>query len=359
MSKPARERKLERKKESTNFGTWNVRGNTDSIGKLEDISSDLRKRKISVCALQETFNSRVGQTRLENGDLFIFFGRQANLRGGLGFYIHADWVHAIGSSRAASERISILRFSFDTKVVLRDQTATPHNFSDLVFINAYGHTMHNGTPEMVHGFFHELEAVYRNERRGSDLIFVMGDFNAKIGVRQSEMDEAFMGPHGKGVRNANGDILRDFLESTSLYLANTHFNHRPMQIATWHGGRPSAAAERRGDDYRRHQPGLHNQLNYIAVPKRMLPLFTDARAFLPHNQVHRTDHSLVVATVRIHSIYRLKNSREQKRSSGNTVRWWKTWMPGKNSNRSLVDTSGSCERKRRRQSSRRHRDMIK
>jgi hypothetical protein len=139
--------------------------------------------------------------------------------------------------------------------------------------------MHNGTPEMVHGFFHELETVCRNERRGSDLIFVMGDFNAKIGVRQSEMDEAFMGPHGKGVRNANGDILRDFLESTSLYLANTHFNHRPMQIATWHGGRPSAAAERRGDDYRRHQPGLHNQFDYIAVPKRMLPLFTDARAF--------------------------------------------------------------------------------
>jgi len=168
-----------------------------------------------------------------------------------------------------------------------------------------------------------------------------------------------MGPHGKGVRNTNGDILRDFLESTSLYLANTHFNHRPMQIATWHGGRPSAAAERRGDDYRRHQPGLHNQLDYIAVPKRMLPLFTDARAFLPHNQVHRTDHSLVVATVRIHSIYRLKNSREQKRLSGKTVRWWKTWMPGENSNKSLVDKSGSCERKRRRQSSRRHRDMIK
>ena len=119
MSKPARERKLDRKRESTSFGTWNVRKNTDSIGKLEDISSDLRKRKISACALQETFNSRVGQTRLENGYLFIFFGRQANLRGGLGFYIHADWVHAIGSSRAASERISILRFSFDTKVVLR------------------------------------------------------------------------------------------------------------------------------------------------------------------------------------------------------------------------------------------------
>ena len=110
MSKPARERKLERKRESTNFGTWNVRGNTDSLAKLEEISSDLRRRKISVCALQETFNSRVGEMRLENGDLFIFFGRQANARGGFAFFIHADWVHAIGSSRAVSERISVLRF---------------------------------------------------------------------------------------------------------------------------------------------------------------------------------------------------------------------------------------------------------
>ena len=99
MSKPARERKLQRKMESANFGTWNVRGNTDSVAKLEVISSDLRKRKISVCALQETFNSRVGDVRLENGDLFIFFGRQANQRGGLAFYIHAEWAHAVGSSR--------------------------------------------------------------------------------------------------------------------------------------------------------------------------------------------------------------------------------------------------------------------
>ena len=306
MSKPARERKLQRKMESANFGTWNVRGNTDSVAKLEVISSDLRKRKISVCALQETFNSRVGDVRLENGDLFIFFGRQANQRGGLAFYIHAEWAHAVGSSRGVSERISVLRFSFDTQVVLRGQSAPPHNFKHLVLINAYGHTMHNGTPEMVRGFFHELETVYRDERRGSDLIFVMGDFNAKIGGRISEEDANFMGLYGKGVRNANGEELRDFLESTSLYLANTHFNHRPMQIATWHGGRPSAAAERREDNYRRQQPGLHNQLDYIAVPKRMLPLFTDARAFLPHNQAHRTDHSLLVAKVRIHSIYRLK-----------------------------------------------------
>ena len=34
--------------------------------------------------------------------------------------------------------------------------------------------------------------------------------------------------------------------------------------------------------------------------------------FLPHAQVHRTDHSLVVATVRIHSIYRLKNLSGEK-----------------------------------------------
>ena len=71
--------------------------------------------------------------------------------------------------------------------------------------------------------------------------------------------------------------------------------------------RASAAAANRFHDPRQNQPGLHNQLDYIAVPKQMSPLLTDARVFLPHVQVHRTDHSLVVATVRIHSIYRLKN----------------------------------------------------
>ena len=86
MQKGARERKLDRKAESANFGTWNVRGNCDSVVDLEVISRDLRKRNISVCALQETFNPRVGQTTLENGDLFIFFGRQRNSRGGLAFY---------------------------------------------------------------------------------------------------------------------------------------------------------------------------------------------------------------------------------------------------------------------------------
>ena len=80
-------------------------------------------------------------------------------------------------------------------------------------------------------------------------------------------------------------------------------------------GRASAAAENRPHDPRQNQPGLHNQLDYIAVPKRMLPLLTDARGFLPHVQVHRTDHSLVVATVRIRSSYRLKKLSGAKRQA--------------------------------------------
>ena len=55
----------------------------------------------------------------------------------------------------------------------------------------------------------------------------MGDFNARLGNKIQE-EEDFMGEHGKGTRNAKGDMLKEFLEETKLYVANTNFRHRPI-----------------------------------------------------------------------------------------------------------------------------------
>ena len=81
-----------------------------------------------------------------------------------------------------------------------------------------------------------------------------------------------MGSYGKSrsVRNENGNNLKELAESEGLYLINTHFKLRDTQIATWNGGRPAKD---------RFTPGLHNQIDYILVPKRAVKLVTDARAF--------------------------------------------------------------------------------
>ena len=106
-----------------------------------------------------------------------------------------------------------------------------------------------------------------------------------------------MGVYGKSHsrRNANGHNLKELAESEGLYLINTHFKFRDTHIATWHGGRP-----KRG----RCTPGLHNQIDYILVPKRVVKLVTNARAITGLR--HRSDQAIVVMKIQLGELYKMR-----------------------------------------------------
>jgi hypothetical protein len=63
-------------------------------------------------------------------------------------------------------------------------------------------------------------------------VFIIGDFNAKIGLPTSE-DSTVMGPWGYGVRNGRGATLIDFCMENELYIMNTHFQKKPKLRWTW------------------------------------------------------------------------------------------------------------------------------
>ena len=117
-----------------------------------------------------------------------------------------------------------------------------------MLMNVYGPTMVRtiDNPETTEAFFNELKTAYMAEKRKTKAVFIVGDFNAKIGTKTVD-DGNFMGSFGKGDQNENGYILRQFLEETGMYLVNTHFRHRDRQIATWHGGRPPRKGKQRKD----------------------------------------------------------------------------------------------------------------
>jgi hypothetical protein len=108
-----------------------------------------------------------------------------------------------------------------------------------------------------------------------------------------------MGKFGKGENNENGVILQHFLEENGLYLVNTHFNHRDRQIATWHKARPPEAVTNK------KVRGMHNQIDYIVVPRHMIKLFTVAKATAPMR--YRTDHSLVIGKIIFKALYKSKS----------------------------------------------------
>ena len=57
-----------------------MQGKATHVADLAIMSQDtsMKTRKIAVCAMQETMNEYAGETKTENEDCYIFFGKQAN-----------------------------------------------------------------------------------------------------------------------------------------------------------------------------------------------------------------------------------------------------------------------------------------
>ena len=313
---PTKIRKLKRKVRTSQFATWNVQGKLWEPSEIEKFARDMRNRNIQICAIQETRNSGEYEYRTGNtgqDDLLIFLGRQKDRGGGLGFYVHKDWVSKLASYQLVNERIAVIRFFQDATETIENKEKkgkARRRKPALVIINVYGHTQMKADkePGLTEKFYEDLRKVYAKERNGADLIFILGDFNAKIGQKLDD-EEDFMGNHGKGTRNENGKALQSFLEETNLYLVNTHFKHRPMQIATWHSG--TQEENKVPPDLRKSRPGIHNQIDYIVAPKREIRLFSNARAIVPYQMEFRSDHSLVVASIELGALYKFRAAPER------------------------------------------------
>ena len=73
-------------------------------------------------------------------------------------------------------------------------------------------------------FYSRQNAVYGSTPRGQ-IVIVMGDLNAKVGVGNSDV-EYVVGRHGVGVRNDNGVRFVDFCSTYHCVIGGTTLQHR-------------------------------------------------------------------------------------------------------------------------------------
>jgi exonuclease III len=234
-------------------------------------------------SLQET-GSKTYKEIIGRGGKIINLGGITKEYRGLGFYIRESWLERLISVRLINDRIAVIKFDMGEK-------------GKLTVINVYGPTLMvtRENPEKGRDFYAQLSATYNSEKEDAALVFITGDFNSKIGMQVSRTDSEFMGKYGKGVRNDNGNNLKNLLVEEGLYLINTHFKLRHTQIATWHGGRPAEG---------KTTPGCHNQIDYIVVPKRAVKLVADARAYTGLR--HRSDHAMVVMKISLGDLCKMR-----------------------------------------------------
>ena len=63
-----------------------------------------------------------------------------------------------------------------------------------------------------------------------DVLFIIGDWNAKVGIQEIP---AGTGKFGLGVRNESGQRLIEFYQKNALVIANILFQQHKRRLYTW------------------------------------------------------------------------------------------------------------------------------
>ena len=87
----------------------------------------------------------------------------------------------------------------------------------------------NAEEAKVEQFYEDLQDLLELTLQ-KDVLFIIGDWNAKVG---SQGTPGVIGKFGLGVQNEAGQRLIEFCQENSLVIANTFFQQHKRRCYTW------------------------------------------------------------------------------------------------------------------------------
>lgn len=249
------------------FATWNVR-TLNMPGKLDNLIKEASDMDTDIMGIAETHYTDAGYIRKDNY-IFINSGGESHARG-VGFLLKKKWETSILGYWPINDRIILLKLK-----------SKPF---DISFIQIYAPTADHSDDE-VEEFYDALNLAIK-QTKSTDVLFVMGDFNAKVGSVHNNI----VGKFGLGDRNERGTRLIQFCEENKLVVTNTWHQHPLRRRYTWKSP---------GDYYR-------NQIDYILIRERFRNNIKQARSF-PGADID-SDHNPVLVKCAL----KLKNIQKNK-----------------------------------------------
>ena len=99
---------------------------------------------------------------------------------------------------------------------------------DITVIQVY--TTNSNTEEAdVKRFYEDLQDLLELTPQ-KDVLFIIGDWNAKVGSQETP---GVTGKFGLGIRNEAGQRLIEFCQENALLIANTLFQQHKRRLYTW------------------------------------------------------------------------------------------------------------------------------
>ena len=109
-----------------------------------------------------------------------------------------------------------------------DLCSFPKQTISITVIQAYAPTS-NAEEAEVEWFYEDLQDLLELTPK-KDVLFIMGDWNAKVGSQETP---GVTGKFGLGVRNEAGQRLIEFCQENTLLIANTLFKQHKRRLYTW------------------------------------------------------------------------------------------------------------------------------
>ena len=78
-------------------------------------------------------------------------------------------------------------------------------------------------------FYEDLQDVLKLTPK-KDVLFIIGDWNAKVGSQETP---GVTGKFGLGIQNEAGQRLTEFFQENALVIANTLFQQHKIRLCTW------------------------------------------------------------------------------------------------------------------------------
>ena len=275
------------------IASWNVRTmQTGMSGDLEEVTDvpktsvidkELNRLNIDIAGLQETRLAGFGSIK-ETNYTFFWQGLQEEERRihGVGFAIKNHLLPTLEPPKQGCERILSMRLK------------TSSGYA--TFVCCYAPTM-SAEIDLKDRFYSQLDDTI-NKIPPSDDLFLLGDFNARVGDENCLWPEV-LGSHGIGKMNENGQRLLEFCSHHHLCITNTFFENKPIHKGTWRHPRSKTwhqidfTITKQSNLYNIKTPGLITALT-VTLITHLLDLRSNLLQKPPTNQKRKGHQKLIL-----------------------------------------------------------------
>ena len=182
-------------------------------GKLEVVKQEMARVNVDILGISKLRWTGMGE--FNSDEHYIYYcGQESLRRNGLAIMVNKRVQNAVLGCNLKNDRMISVHFQ-----------GKPLN---IMVIQIYGPTSNTEEAE-VEWFYEDLQDLLGLTPK-KDVLFIIGDWNAKVG---SQEIPGVTGKFGLGIQNEAGQRLIEFCQENTLVIANTLFQQHKRRLYTW------------------------------------------------------------------------------------------------------------------------------